>query len=120
MKCLCRGFFAALSCILLSAAMLAAGEIPVTIQTAAKVRFDAVRGKAYEVQGSPELGLSDVHGRQLGFACCSQFNSLVLSPNSACIEGLEHHFDALESCFTAKKHCCAASEHCFDAPKQCS
>ena len=89
MKCLCWGFFAALSCILLSVAMLAAGEIPATIQTAVKVHFDAVRSEAYEMQGSPELGLSDVHGRQLRFACCSQFNSLGLSPNSACIDALE-------------------------------
>ena len=96
MKCLCRGFFATLSCILLSVVMLEAGEIPATIQTAVKVRFDAVRSEAYEMQGSRERGLSDLHRRQLGFACCSQFNSLVLSPNSVCIEGLEHCFDALE------------------------
>jgi hypothetical protein len=70
MKCLCRGFFAAFSCILLSVAMLAAGEIPATIQTAAKVHFDAVRSEAYEMQGSLEPGSSDVHGRQLGFAFC--------------------------------------------------
>jgi sulfatase modifying factor 1 len=55
MKSLCRGFFAVLSCILLTSTVLEAEEVQATIQTAVEVRFDAASVKTYEIQGSTDL-----------------------------------------------------------------